>query len=119
VNADERSRPGSQQVTNTRVNGDLYQIQGVAGDVNVHAQPRVRSAYLEQVARIAPDRLKYRDAELAELAAFCVEADSGEYMWACTAVGGQVGVVVMVRPAPASKSSSIVLLHHRPLPRPG
>lgn len=33
----------------------------------------VRSAYLEQVGRIAPDKLYGRENELAELAAFCNE----------------------------------------------
>ena len=41
----------------------------------------VRSAYLEQVGRIAPEELHGRDGELAELAAFCTEPDRGPYVW--------------------------------------
>ena len=41
----------------------------------------VRSAYLEQVRRIAPVQLDDRDQELAELAAFCTEPGRGPYMW--------------------------------------
>ncbi|MGW2689555.1 hypothetical protein ACWC6I_41160 [Streptomyces sp. NPDC001414] len=46
------------------------------------ASPRsVRSAYVQQVRRIAPPVLHDRDAELAELAAFCLEEDRGPYVW--------------------------------------
>ncbi|MEU9381116.1 serine protease [Streptomyces sp. NPDC048279] len=41
----------------------------------------VRSAYLRQVERIAPLRLWDRDAELAELADFCLQEQRGPYMW--------------------------------------
>ncbi|MFC5001279.1 hypothetical protein ACFPIJ_26010 [Dactylosporangium cerinum] len=41
----------------------------------------VRSAYLEQVRRIAPPQLLDRDAELAELAGFCTDALRGPYVW--------------------------------------
>jgi hypothetical protein len=47
----------------------------------VHAGPVVRSAYLEQVRRISPERLVDRDGELAELASFCTEPDRGPYAW--------------------------------------
>ena len=40
-----------------------------------------RSAYLQQVGRIAPPELIGREAELAELAAFCLEPDRGPYVW--------------------------------------
>ena len=40
-----------------------------------------RSAYLEQVRRIAPLKLEDRDAELSELARFCVEPNAGPYVW--------------------------------------
>ncbi|MFD0033238.1 hypothetical protein ACFVJK_34270 [Streptomyces sp. NPDC127172] len=46
------------------------------------AGPRpVRSAYLRQVERIAPPRLLDRDAELAELASFCLDEQRGPYVW--------------------------------------
>src|SRR5262249_39039342 len=41
----------------------------------------VRAAYREQVKRIAPPRLLDRDAELAELAGFCLDANRGRYVW--------------------------------------
>ncbi|MGW5667380.1 hypothetical protein [Micromonospora sp. NPDC003776] len=43
--------------------------------------PVVRSAYLEQVRRIVPPELKDRDAELAELAAFCAGDPEYAYAW--------------------------------------
>lgn len=54
----------------------------VTGDGNqVHLTPPVRSAYWEQVRRIAPPELVGRESELTELAAFCC-ADSGPaYAW--------------------------------------
>ena len=39
--------------------------------------PRRRSAYWRQVERIAPPRLLGREAQLAELSAFCLSADDG------------------------------------------
>jgi tetratricopeptide (TPR) repeat protein len=41
----------------------------------------IRSAYLRQVGRIAPPALVGREAELAELAAFCVEPGCAPYVW--------------------------------------
>ena len=41
----------------------------------------VRSAYLEQVRRIAPGELHGREDELAELVAFCTDPDRGPYAW--------------------------------------
>jgi tetratricopeptide (TPR) repeat protein len=73
--------PGGQHVTDARVGGNLIQIQGVTGNVNVHPGPMVRSAYLEQVRRIAPLDLRDRDEELAELVAFCTEPERGPYVW--------------------------------------
>ncbi len=48
------------------------------------ARAAVRSSYLQQVRRIAPPDppgLLDREAELAELAAFCLEAGRGPYVW--------------------------------------
>src|SRR3954454_11117856 len=58
----------------------------VAGrDLIVQGMPPVaRSAYLEQVRRIAPPDppgLQERDAELAELARFCLAPDGAAYTW--------------------------------------
>ena len=41
----------------------------------------VRSAYLEQVRRIAPPKLIGRDSELADVAAFCLDEHRGPYVW--------------------------------------
>jgi tetratricopeptide (TPR) repeat protein len=40
-----------------------------------------RSAYLAQLARIAPPELMGREAELAELAGFCLDEARGPYVW--------------------------------------
>lgn len=40
-----------------------------------------RSAYLAQVRQIAPPQLLDREAELDELARFCVEEQRGAYTW--------------------------------------
>jgi tetratricopeptide (TPR) repeat protein len=67
-----------------------YYLAGGDGDVGasyvnsilvVHAGPIVRSAYLEQVRRIAPVLLVDRGEELAELAGFSTEPDRGPYAW--------------------------------------
>ena len=50
-------------------------------NLQVAVGPVVRSAYLEQVKRIAPPQLHDRDDELAELAAFCTEPGLGPYVW--------------------------------------
>src|SRR5262249_15972014 len=67
-------------------------------------QRAARSAYLEQVKRIAPPELVGREAELAELAAFCLERDRRPYVWwRAEAGGGKAPLVstVVVRPPPA------------------
>ena len=59
----------------------------VNGNVTIHqgqspvALWPVRSAYTQQVKRIAPPELLGRDAELAELASFCLEDSRGPYVW--------------------------------------
>ncbi len=45
------------------------------------ARQVARSAYLEQVRRIAPPALLGRDSELAELAEFCLAPDGPSYAW--------------------------------------
>ena len=44
-------------------------------------KPATRSAYLQQVRRIAPPELVNRETELAELVRFCLDADRGPYAW--------------------------------------
>lgn len=70
---------GSQQVSRSEVGRDLIQVD--AETVYLGAGPVLRSAYLEQVKRISPPYLDDRDAELAELAAFCTEPGRGPYAW--------------------------------------
>ncbi|GGT61140.1 hypothetical protein [Streptomyces purpureus] len=55
----------------------------VTGDHNhlTLAPPPVRSAYAEQVRRIAPPELIGRERELAELAAFCLAGSGPSYAW--------------------------------------
>ncbi|MCD7443856.1 hypothetical protein K4B79_37325 [Streptomyces lincolnensis] len=54
----------------------------VTGDNNqVLLAPTVRSAYWEQVRRIAPVELVDRDAELKDLAAFCTASRGPAYAW--------------------------------------
>ncbi len=56
---------------------------GHVGQVIIQGSARrpARSAYLQQVRRIAPPELKGREVELAELAAFCREPGRGAYLW--------------------------------------
>ena len=61
-------RPGGPELTSARRGQRAPQITG----------PTV---YLEQVRRIAPPSLKDRDAELAELARFCLDPDGASYAW--------------------------------------
>jgi tetratricopeptide (TPR) repeat protein len=44
-------------------------------------RPTARSVYLQQVQQIFPFELIGREAELAELAAFCTRPDGGSYVW--------------------------------------
>ncbi|MEU0886032.1 hypothetical protein ABZ345_46275 [Lentzea sp. NPDC005914] len=62
------------------VSGPVLQVGTVAGDVNLLTGAPVRTRYQQQVKRIAPPELVDREAELAELAAFCT-SDSGAYAW--------------------------------------
>ncbi|MFE2752604.1 hypothetical protein ACFXGA_11455, partial [Actinosynnema sp. NPDC059335] len=63
------------------VDARRYSNSGVhIGDVNLHTAVPVRTRYRHQVARIAPPALVGRDAELAELAAFC-SGDADGYRW--------------------------------------
>ncbi|WP_329621669.1 hypothetical protein OG357_15185 [Streptomyces sp. NBC_01255] len=70
---------GERPVTVT--NGSGVVVIGDGNRIGSPEAPAVRSAYREQVRRIAPAELVDREAELAELAAFCL-ADSGPaYAW--------------------------------------
>ena len=53
----------------------------VFGEPGAAARPSVRPAYLAQVRCIAPPVLIAREAELAELAAFCAEPGREPYAW--------------------------------------
>jgi len=57
---------------------------GVAEQVTIHQGPlrvATKSAYMQQVRRIAPPDLMGRETELAELAGFCLDPDRGSYVW--------------------------------------
>ncbi|MEV7907772.1 hypothetical protein AB0P04_39800, partial [Streptomyces anulatus] len=53
----------------------------IHGDVHVLSAPVARSAYLQQVRRMAPRGLVARKTELAELAAFCTASGGSPYAW--------------------------------------
>jgi hypothetical protein len=46
-----------------------------------HVRPAVRSDYISQVRRMAPDQLIGREFELAYLSEFCTASDSNAYLW--------------------------------------
>ncbi|MGW2182965.1 hypothetical protein ACWCXX_33850 [Streptomyces sp. NPDC001732] len=51
--------------------------------VNMYAsvRPTARSAYHYQIRAIAPEVLVGRETELADLASFCTDPESGDYLW--------------------------------------
>ncbi|MFC6094324.1 hypothetical protein [Saccharothrix lopnurensis] len=60
----------------------VVQARDISGGVHVGTgSPAARSRYREQVRQIAPPELVGREAELAELAAFCLDDDAGAYRW--------------------------------------
>lgn len=64
----------------------VVQARDIHGNVQLTVGPAsssaVRSAYLEQVVRIAPECLYDRDVELAELADWCLRSDQQPgYLW--------------------------------------
>ncbi len=65
--------------------GDVLGDQVPAGSIDTASltiTARVRADYEQQVRRIAPDELRRRDVELAELAQFCADrATDGRYWW--------------------------------------
>ncbi|MFC9704360.1 hypothetical protein ACFTWD_27105 [Streptomyces sp. NPDC056943] len=72
---------GERRAPITVENGTGVVVIGDGNHVVNHQAPVVRSAYREQVRRIAPPELIGREVELAELGAFCL-ADSGPlYVW--------------------------------------
>lgn len=74
-----REEPGERSVS--VVNGTGIVVVGDGNQVVAGTPaPPVRSAYWEQVRRLAPAELVGREGELAELAAFC-RADAPGYLW--------------------------------------
>ncbi|WP_426503355.1 hypothetical protein ACPPVO_37765 [Dactylosporangium sp. McL0621] len=66
----------------------IYADAAVVGDhntlhyhVSAADEPAARSAYPHQVSRIAPVRLRDRDAELEALASFCTAPGTDSYIW--------------------------------------
>ncbi|TQM81232.1 hypothetical protein FHX81_3595 [Saccharothrix saharensis] len=93
----ERERPGapdapgrssSNSVSGT-VHGPVAQIGVVRGDVNLMTGAPVRTRYRETVRRIAPPELVGREAELAELAAFCTSSPTPYRWWRAAAWSGK------------------------------
>ncbi|MFJ6351291.1 hypothetical protein ACIQKB_17655 [Streptomyces sp. NPDC092046] len=83
--------PGERSV---RVDNDSGIV--VVGDGNrvvVGAPPPVRSAYWEQVRRLAPAELCDREVELAELAAFCGTTGAGYLWWRADAWAGKTALM--------------------------
>src|ERR1700722_1275406 len=75
--AGEPGRAGVQAERDALVAGRDLTVSNVLQDA-----PRVaRSAYLEQVRRIAPPVLLGRDSELTELAQFCLAPEGPSYAW--------------------------------------
>ncbi|MBY8874202.1 hypothetical protein K7640_20445 [Micromonospora sp. PLK6-60] len=60
---------------------DQARIYQAGRDLYVNHAAPARSGYLQQVRRLAPELLRDRDAELAELAAFCTAPDGPAYAW--------------------------------------
>ncbi|MFF1725499.1 hypothetical protein [Streptomyces sviceus] len=77
-----------QTVQNSYVGGDLHQT------VNVAAAPEALrpDVFLEQVRELAPQRLDAREAELAELAAFCF-GNEGYVWWVAEAWSGKTALL--------------------------
>ncbi|MEX5638002.1 hypothetical protein [Parafrankia sp. FMc2] len=90
----DRPHPGTSHTTNT-ANASHGQAAGTLhGDMiqnNFSSPPpgKVRSAYREQVRRIAPPELVGRDEELAELAAWCQQPGAGYIWWRAPAWAGK------------------------------
>lgn len=81
----------SWQARPVTVGGDNSGIVS-AGDHTINIQlgaGPVRSPYLRQVRRIAPLELHAREAELAQLAAFCTSDGGGYTWWRATAWSGK------------------------------
>ncbi|WP_433272686.1 hypothetical protein ACQPZF_17040 [Actinosynnema sp. CS-041913] len=73
------------------MHGPVVQAGVIRGDV-VFA-PLARSGYLHQVSRIAPAALLDRNAELAELAAWCAEPEPSYLWWRAPAWSGKTALL--------------------------
>ncbi|MFD8007304.1 tetratricopeptide repeat protein [Streptomyces mirabilis] len=85
------SRTGSAQAAT----GGIAVSGILAGDIIYQPGVPARSGYIEQVRRIAPlNGLKDRSGELAEMAAFCTEADRDSYLfWRAPAWAGKTALL--------------------------
>ena len=80
--ARDRTRVDVSGTGPANASGGGIAVSGYVGSVSVvHQGVVARSAYVEQVRRLAPEQLADRDKELAELASFCTEPDRGSYSW--------------------------------------
>ncbi|MEU6928655.1 hypothetical protein AB0A05_05780 [Streptomyces sp. NPDC046374] len=95
--------PGERSVTVE--NGTGIVVVGDGNRVVVGAAPGVRSAYWEQVRRIAPDELIARETELAELATFCLADGPGYLWWRADAWAGKTALMAWfaLHPPPGAR----------------
>ncbi|MFJ9578746.1 hypothetical protein ACIRQF_20525 [Streptomyces sp. NPDC101191] len=89
--------PGERPVTVDNTGGVV--VVGDGNRVVTGAPPAVRSGYREQLRRIAPRELSGREAELAELAAFC-RTGSGYGYWRADAWAGKTALMAVFALAP-------------------
>ncbi|MFC8504807.1 hypothetical protein ACFU3J_10350 [Streptomyces sp. NPDC057411] len=86
-----REQPGERSVTVDNDTGIV--VVGDGNRVVATAAPAVRSAYWEQVRRIAPAELVDRETELAELAAFCRAPGAACLWWRADAWAGKTALM--------------------------
>ncbi|KKZ73104.1 hypothetical protein VO63_15110 [Streptomyces showdoensis] len=92
--------PGERSVTVD--NGTGIVVVGDGNRIVAGAAAPVRSAYWEQVGRLAPAELRDREDELAELAAFCRGGAPGYLWWRADAWAGKTALMAWfaLRPPP-------------------
>ncbi|MFD9739865.1 hypothetical protein [Umezawaea sp. NPDC059074] len=73
--------------------GPVVQTGVHVGDVNLFTGVPVQTRYHKQVERVAPADLEGRDAELAELAAFCTSPAGGYAWWRAAAWSGKTALL--------------------------
>jgi len=85
--------PGVVNLVSGGTTGPVVQTGVHVGDVNLFTGVPVQTRYHKQVERIAPADLEGRDAELAELAAFCTSPAGGYAWWRAAAWSGKTALL--------------------------